>query len=246
MGELRVEKLSFRRGAFQLELPELRVHPGEKVAILGENGSGKSTLLQLLCGVLRGDGEICYDGQALPDIPVAERARRFSLLTQFTEVIFPFSVEEVVRFGRFPHAQGNNFSAEDQRISEQMLTQLDLLHLRRRPFNQLSGGEKRRVMLARVLCQQAPIIYLDEPNASLDIRHTLEIFARLSHRKETVISPVHDINLAERFFDRFLLLKTGRLLADVQREQLTPQLLSETYDVQVTCGAAAFSFGHDE
>jgi iron complex transport system ATP-binding protein len=95
-----------------------------------------------------------------------------------------------------------------------------------------------------VLCQQAPIIYLDEPNASLDIRHTLEIFELLSGRGETVISPVHDINLAERFFERFLLLKQGKLLADVGRDHLTPDLLSETYDVQVTRGAAAFTFCH--
>ncbi len=244
MVELRVENLVFSRGDFQLELQQLSIKPGEKVAILGENGSGKSTLLQLLCGVLHGRGKISYAARPLPEIPVAERAKLFSLLTQFSEVIFPFSVEEVVLFGRFPHARGNSFSAEDQQISEQQLELLDLLHLRNRQFNQLSGGEKRRVMLARVLNQQAPIIYLDEPNASLDIRHTLEIFELLAGRAETVISPVHDINLAERFFDRFLLLKQGKLLADVPRRDLTPELLSETYDVVVTSGAAAFTFQH--
>jgi len=244
MAELRVEKLSFARGEFLLQLDGLHIHQGEKVAILGENGSGKSTLLQLLCGVLRGQGKVIYDDRPLPQIPFAERAHLFSLLPQFSEVIFPFSVEEVVLFGRFPHAQGNSFSAADKQLSEQQLQKLDLLQLRSRQFNQLSGGEKRRVMLARVLNQQAPIIYLDEPNASLDIRHTLEIFELLNSRQETVISPVHDINLAERFFKRFLLLKQGKLLADVAREQLTPELLSETYDVEVTRGAAAFTFCH--
>ncbi len=244
MAELRVENLEFSRGDFRLQLDKLQIQPGEKVAVLGENGSGKSTLLQLLCGVLHGTGKIFYAGQGLQNIPVAQRARLFSLLTQFSEVIFPFSVEEVVLFGRFPHAQGNSFSAEDRSLSEQQLEKLDLLQLRDRQFNQLSGGEKRRVMLARVLNQQAPIIYLDEPNASLDIRHTLEIFELLRDRDETVISPVHDINLAERFFERFLLLKQGQLLADVRREELTPELLTETYDVQVTSGAAAFTFQH--
>jgi len=244
MAELLVEKLTFSRGDFQLQLDKLQIDTGEKVAILGENGSGKSTLLQLLCGVLHGKGKIFYDGRTLPKIPFAERAQFFSLLPQFSEVIFPFSVEEVVLFGRFPHTRGNSFSAEDKILSEQQLEKLDLLHLRTRQFNELSGGEKRRVMLARVLNQQAPIVYLDEPNASLDIRHTLEIFELLTARDETVISPVHDINLAERFFDRFLLLKQGQLLADVPREQLTPKLLTETYDVQVTGGAAAFSFTH--
>lgn len=244
MAELRVENLNFTRGDFQLQLDELTVHPGDKVAILGENGSGKSTLLQLLCGVLHGKGKVYYGARALNKIPVPERAQLFSLLPQFSEVIFPFSVEEVVLFGRFPHVQGNCFTAEDKLLSEQQLERLDLLQLRNRQFNQLSGGEKRRVMLARVLNQQAPIIYLDEPNASLDIRHTLEIFELLNQRDETVISPVHDINLAERFFERFLLLKQGKLLADVSRDQLTPELLTETYDVQVTSGAAAFTFQH--
>jgi iron complex transport system ATP-binding protein len=244
MAELRVNKLNFARGEFHLQLDELRIQSGEKVAILGENGSGKSTLLQLLCGVLHGKGKIYYGEQPLQKISVADRALLFSLLPQFSEVIFPFSVEEVVLFGRFPHSQGNSFSAEDKQLSEQQLEKLDLLHLRKRQFNQLSGGEKRRVMLARVLNQQAPIIYLDEPNASLDIRHTLDIFELLTGRDETVISPVHDINLAERFFERFLLLKNGKLLADVRRADLTPELLTETYDVVVTSGAAAFTFQH--
>ena len=242
MADLRVEKLGFRRGDFQLQMDELHIQTGEKVAILGENGSGKSTLLQLLCGLLPGKGEISYNDRPLAKIPFAERAQLFALLPQLSEVIFPFSVAEVVLFGRFPHTQGNSFSDQDRQLSELQLQQLDLQLLRDRQFNQLSGGEKRRVMLARVLNQQAPIIYLDEPNASLDIRHTLEIFQLLAGREETIIAPVHDINLAERFFQRFLLLKQGKLLADVPRAQLTPKLISETYDIQVTAGTAAFTF----
>ncbi|MDT8421057.1 MAG: ATP-binding cassette domain-containing protein [Desulfuromonadales bacterium] len=245
MAELRIEHLNFQRGNFRLTVDQLLIAPGEKVAILGENGSGKSTLLQLLCGTLHGRGMITYEERRLDKIPVAERALIFALLPQLAEVIFPFSVEEVVLFGRYPHTRGNSYSEEDRRLSEQQMQALDLLHLRKRPFNQLSGGEKRRVMLARVLNQAAPIIFLDEPNASLDIRHTLEIFKLLNDRNETVISPVHDIGLAERFFDRFLLLKQGRLLADVPRPLLTPELLTETYDVKVTRGAAAFTFLHN-
>jgi len=244
MAELLVEKLSFSRGDFRLQLDELRIRPGEKVAILGENGSGKSTLLQLLCGLLPCPGKVFYDDRPLSGITFPERARLFSLLPQFPEVIFPFSVEEVVLFGRFPYRHGDKFTEEDYRLRDFQLQQLDLVSLRHRPFNQLSGGEKRRVMLARVLTQQAPIIYLDEPNAGLDVRHTLEIFASLAGRLDTVIAPVHDVNLAERYFDRFLLFRQGELLADVPRQQLTPKLLSETYHVQVTAGTAAFTFHH--
>lgn len=245
MAELRVENLYFSRGNFTLHLDEMTVCPGEKIAIMGENGCGKSTLLQLLCGLLSPDGgSIRYDGRHLTEIAMAHRSTLFSLLPQLSEVIFPFSVYEVVLFGRFPHCSGNNFTVDDEVMTQELLERLDLLALKNRPFNRLSGGEQRRVMLARVLNQQAQIIYLDEPNASLDIRHTLDIFNLLSARSETLISPVHDINLAYKFFDRFLFLKHGKLLADVPRREVTPELLAETYDVQVTAGTAAFEFQH--
>lgn len=243
MSEMRIEKLMFQRGEFCLLLDKLRIEPGEKVAIMGENGSGKSTLLHLLTGLLEPQsGRIIYGTRTLQDIPFSERAHLFSLLPQFSSVTFPFSVYDVVLFGRFPHSSGNDYSAEDHRLTEEKLDWLDLSALRNRKFGELSGGEKRRVMLARVLNQQAPIIYLDEPNASLDIRHTLDIFDLLAEREETVIAPVHDINLACRFFDRFLFLKRGELLADVKEDAITPDLLAETYDVQVATGTSRFTF----
>jgi len=243
MAELQVENIDFTRGSFSLQVDSFRVKAGEKIAVMGENGCGKSTLLQLLCGLLSPDrGSISYDGTELSEIAMAQRATLFSLLPQLSEVIFPFSVYEVVLFGRFPHCSGNNFTPDDEAMTQGLLERLDLLSLKDRPFNQLSGGEQRRVMLARVLNQQAQIIYLDEPNASLDIRHTLDIFNLLTARSETLISPVHDINLACKFFERFLFLKHGKLLADVPRCEVTPELLAETYDVQVTAGTAAFEF----
>ena len=245
MAELQVEKLHFSRKDFSLELESLQVGDGEKVAVMGENGCGKSTLLQLLCGLLTPQsGTINYNNMSLSTVAMPVRATLFSLLPQQSEVIFPFSVHEVVLFGRFPHCSGNKFTPEDEEHTQLLLQRLDLLELKERPFNQLSGGEQRRVMLARVLNQQAEIIYLDEPNASLDIRHTLDIFRLLTDRQETLIAPVHDINLAYRFFDRFLFLKQGKLLADVAKADVTPELLAETYDVQVTAGTAAFEFKH--
>jgi iron complex transport system ATP-binding protein len=245
MAELQVNNLHFSRGDFALQVDGLQVIAGEKIAVMGENGCGKSTLLQLLCGLLTPDGgSVSYDDSNLATIAMPQRAQLFALLPQLSEVIFPFSVYEVVLFGRFPHCVGNSFSAADEEQSKRLLQRLDLLDLQQRPFNQLSGGEQRRVMLARVLNQQAQIIYLDEPNASLDIRHTLDIFTLLTGRSETLIAPVHDINLAYRFFDRFLFLKKGQLLADVGRDDVTPELLAETYDVQVTAGTAAFEFQH--
>ena len=242
MAELRIDGLNFVRGDFCLQLPSLKVSEGEKLAILGENGSGKSSLVQLLTGLLSGKGEICYGQKLLTEIPIIERARIFALLPQQAQVIFPFSVFEVVLFGRFAQTDGRSPSEQDRTQTRALLEQLDLTPLAERSFNQLSGGEQRRVMLARALNQQAKILFLDEPNASLDVRHSLDIFAFLKQTTQTVISPVHDINLAADFFERFWLLKNGRLLADVSREELTNELLSETFDVQVSTAAGNFTF----
>jgi iron complex transport system ATP-binding protein len=242
MAELELEQLHFSRGDFTLQLPTLKVSPGEKLAILGENGSGKSTLLQLLTGLLSGRGRICYNQQPLKKIPLIKRARLFALLPQQAQVIFPFSVFEVALYGRFAQTDGRCPTGRDRELTHELLDQLDLAPLAARSFNRLSGGEQRRVMLARALNQQTPILYLDEPNASLDVRHSLDICAYLCRTSQTIIAPVHDINLAARFFTRFWLLKNGRLLADVRRDQLSCQLLSETYDVQVSAAADIFSF----
>jgi iron complex transport system ATP-binding protein len=242
MAELRFEGLDFRRGDFHLQLPKLKVVAGEKLAILGENGSGKSTLLQLLTGLLESSGAIYYDQKALTRIPIIERAHIFALLPQQAQVIFPFSVFEVVLFGRFARTDGQSPVERDREQTGALLASLDLTHLAQRSFNQLSGGEQRRVMLARALNQQADILFLDEPNASLDVRHNLDIFAYLKQTPSTLISPVHDINLAADFFERFWLLKDGRLLADVCRADLTTELLAETFDVQVSTAAGNFTF----
>jgi len=242
MAELHIEDIDFRRGDFRLQLPELRVSSGEKLAILGENGSGKSTLLQLLTGLLSGSEQITVDGRALDQIPVRDRAGLFALLPQQAEVIFPFSVFEVVLFGRFAGGGGQSTSETDRQKTAELLTRLDLEHLAERSFTRLSGGEQRRVMLARALNQETEILFLDEPNASLDVRHSLDIFAFLRNSAQTVIAPVHDINLAAHTFERFWLLKQGQLLADVRRRHLTPELLSETFDVQVSVAADSFIF----
>lgn len=242
MAELHSDEIDFHRGDFELHLPPLQIAPGEKLAILGENGSGKSTLLQLLCGLLTGGGSIRVDGRTLKHIPIRERARLFALLPQQAEVIFPFSVFEVVLFGRFARSNGQALSPGDHAETRKVLAQLDLTHLAERSFTRLSGGEQRRVMLARALNQQTEILFLDEPNASLDVRHSLDIFAYLQKSAQSVIAPVHDINLATQYFSRFWLLKRGQLLADVWRDQLTPKLLSETFDVQVSAAAGSFVF----
>lgn len=243
MASIDIHDLSYRRGDFSLAIPSLSINAGEKVALMGENGCGKSTLINLLAGFIESNKEaVRYQDRALESISHTERARIFSVLPQFSDISFPFSVFEVALLGRFTHLNGADFQAEDREKTAQLLTLLDLDKYQQRSFAELSGGEKRRVMIARVLNQEAPIIYLDEPNSSLDIRHTLEIFEHLSQLSHTVVTSVHDINLAHRYFDRFLFFKNGSLLYDVKKEQVSQQLLSEVYDVSVSTDHRCFSF----
>jgi iron complex transport system ATP-binding protein len=247
MVSLSVKGLSYQRGAFTLSLPELAIASGEKVALMGENGCGKSTLINLLSGLIPTyKSAIYYQERPLEAIDHAERARIFSVLVQFADVSFPFSVREVALLGRFAQMSARAFSPEDIAKTMALLSRFDLTRYADRSFAELSGGERRRVMIARVLNQQTPIVFLDEPNASLDIRHTLEVFSYLYGLSQTVVASVHDINLAHRYFDRFLFFKGGKLLHDVARDDVTPAILSEVYDVSVSADTACFNFSPNQ
>ena len=243
MANIEIKDLSYRRGEFSVHIPSLIIGEGEKVALMGENGCGKSTLINLLTGLIEPVKEsVFYQGEALEKIAHSKRATLFSVLPQFSDISFPFTVAEVALLGRFVHLRSSEFQQQDKDKTLQLLELLDLAQYKARSFSELSGGEKRRVMIARVLNQEAPIVFLDEPNASLDIRHTLEIFSHLQQLPQTVITSVHDVNLAYRYFDRFLFFKNGRLRFDVQRDEVTAQLLSEVYDVSVATDTNSFSF----
>ncbi|MEI8631063.1 ABC transporter ATP-binding protein [Vibrio sp. PP-XX7] len=221
---------------------------------MGENGCGKSTLIQLLTGLLEptqaraGRSKVRYvirvlSGSTAGNHPHHQRARLFAVLPQFSDISFPFSVFDVVMMGRFVHLTGAGFRQEDREKTMTLLKQLEIEPYKDRRFSSLSGGEQRRVMIARVLNQEAPIVFLDEPNASLDIRHTLAVFSHLHRMPQTVITSVHDINLAHRYFERFLFFKHGKLIYDVPKADVSPQLLSEVYDVSVCTDTHRFSFG---
>ena len=243
MVELNVKNLSYARGDFSLHIPSLTIRSGEKVALMGENGCGKSTLIHLLTGLVEPANEsVFYQNEALEHIAHGKRAHLFSVLPQFSDISFPFSVFDVALLGRFVHLTGADFKQADRDKTQALLRLLDIAQYKDRSFAELSGGEKRRVMIARVLNQQAPIIFLDEPNSSLDVRHTLEIFEHLQQLPQTVMAAVHDINLAHRYFDRFLFFKQGRLIFDVPRKGVRPQLLSEVFDVSVSTDTTHFSF----
>jgi iron complex transport system ATP-binding protein len=212
---------------------DLAVAPGRAVAVAGPNGAGKSTLLQVLAGLLHARGAIAWRGRDLARIPYLERGRTLAWLGQESHAEFAFPVREVVAQGR--HAWG-----DDGQGVEAALDALDIRHLAHRPITELSGGERRRVFLARALATGAPLQLWDEPAANLDVRHALEVLrlARdLAAGGSTLLVTLHDLRNAFRF-DDVLVLDQGRVVGfGPPREILTPGLIEAVFRVRATPGA---------
>lgn len=215
----------------------LRVDRGELVALIGPNGAGKSTLLAAIAGdASPSAGTVRLDDRPLSAFRPLEMARRRSVLTQSNEVSFSFTVAEVVDMGRAPWAAESD-AATDRAVVDRALRDADLEHLQHRRVPELSGGERARVAYARVRAQDCDLLLLDEPTASLDIRHQERLLAQV--REHTLaggsaVVVLHDLNLAAAFADRVVLLDAGRVQADgPPRDVLTPDLLSRVYQYPI-------------
>ena len=227
---------------------DAEVAAGEVVAVLGENGSGKSTLLKVLARVLPSSGgEIRFDGRLLDSVPRRETARAVAYVPQSVDLVFPIRSLDLVLQGRAPHGRG--FVAEtpeDRRRALEAMRACDVEALAERDAASLSGGERRRVFLARALAQEAEVWLLDEPTAGLDPRHRLEYFETLwrlhSERRTTVVLVTHEIGLAAHLASRILLLQGGRTVAEGSREAvLTAENLTRAFGVAFEGRAGAFS-----
>jgi iron complex transport system ATP-binding protein len=241
-GTARLEAAGLRAGYGRTEALrglDLRVAAGEIVAILGENGSGKSTLLKVVARILNPTaGELRLDGVPLSSLPRRNSARRIAYVPQSIDLVFPIRALDLVLQGRAPHARG--FSADSPEDRERALAAMracDVEDLAERDASALSGGETRRVFLARALAQEAETWLLDEPTAGLDPRHRLEFLEvlRRTHRERsgTVLLVTHELDLAAELADRVVLLRHGRALASgPPREALTPESLRRAFDVE--------------
>lgn len=217
---------------------DLEARPGEVLALLGPNGAGKSTLLKALAGLVPYEGDVTLGDADLGSLGPRQRARRIAYVPQRSLLRSALSVEEVVALGRYVH--GGSFggmSEQDQGAIDHALETAHADTLRERVFTQLSVGEQQRVLLARALASDAPILLLDEPTAALDVGEgmaVLRLIRTLASRRHTVIVVLHDLADARSTTDRAILLKEGRIAEHgTTTEVVAPDPIREVYGVEL-------------
>lgn len=220
-----------------LDRVSLRLRPGRLTGLIGPNGSGKSTLLRCLDRILKPrQGSLLIEGQELDGLTSRELARRIAYVPQSGAPLTAATVAEAVLLGRRPHL-GFRVSGPDRAKADEALAALGLTGLADRYFDELSGGEKQKVLLARALAQETPVLLLDEPTSNLDLRHQLEVLDLLTglarSRNLCLAVTLHDLNLAARYGDELVLLDQGQVAADGSpAEVLTPDNLARVYGVR--------------
>jgi iron complex transport system ATP-binding protein len=241
MSGLHAQGLTLRRGHREiLAGMDLALRPGEVTVLLGPNGAGKSTLLSALAGLLAPtSGKVLLDGEDLSALAPAARARRIGFLPQTPEVAWPLEVRILVGLGRIPHIGARGLSADDGRIIEAALAEAGAADLADRDASTLSGGERARVMIARVLAGEPDWILADEPLAGLDPGCQIDAAQTLVRRAKAggcgVVLTLHDLSLAARIADRVLVLAEGMLLADGPPDSaLAPPVLDRAFGVRTT------------
>jgi iron complex transport system ATP-binding protein len=216
----------------------LEVAPGELVALAGPNGAGKTTLFRVAARSLRPDrGHVRVGGDEVGSLPRRELARRLAVVPQDVTIPFPFLAGEVVLMGRSPHAGARAFDTrEDVDRALAAMGAVGVAHLADRPMPELSGGERQLVLCARAFAQQPDILLLDEPTAHLDLRHRIELLARVREfvaEGGSALVVSHDLDLAARTSDRLALLAGGRLIeVGPPGEVLRPEVLRSAFGVE--------------
>jgi iron complex transport system ATP-binding protein len=213
----------------------LTAESGRLVGLVGPNGSGKSTLLRCVYRALRPVvGTVRLDGTDLHAMDAREGARLLAALPQEASTEFDFTVAEVVAMGRLPHQRGSGrASAADTEVCTRALARVGADHLAGRGFLSLSGGEKQRVLIARALAQEPKVLVLDEPTNHLDIAQQLEVLALVRDSRLTVLTALHDLNLAAVHCDELYVIAGGRIVAaGAPHDVLTPDLLAEVFGVR--------------
>ena len=234
---LSVENLSYSYGGQGDAITDvcLSVDRSEFVGLIGPNGSGKSTVLKNIYRGLTPDrGSILLDGEDLMKMPFRKSALKLAVVGQENDVPFDFLVEEIVAMGRTPHKKLFDVdNAHDKQIVHHALEHLGMENMAKRSYLHLSGGEKQRVIIARAVAQESDFLILDEPTNHLDISYQMQIFDFIKRLKVTVLSAIHDLNMAALYCDRIYVLKNGRIvLQGTPDEVLTPENIYDVYGVR--------------
>ena len=236
-----VENLHFAyNSAPVLQGLDMEVHEGEMVGVVGPNGSGKTTLLRLISGVLQPSaGRIRVNASALEELPSSQRAKLVSVVPQNPTLPLGFTVLELVLMGRNPHLGLLQWEGRrDLEIAAHAMQLTDSDHLAQRDLTTLSGGERQRAVVAMALAQEAPVLLLDEPTASLDLPHQTGVMDMVRSVQEerggAVVVAMHDLTLAAQYCDRLVMLADGSSYADgPPGVVLTTENISQVYGAEV-------------
>lgn len=228
-------QFAYGENGWSFDVPLLRLGDERVTCIVGPNGSGKSTLLRLAAGLLMPiQGEVLLGGKSLAAMPRRAVAHHIAFLPQESPPLFDYTVEMIVQMGRYAHVGWTGALAlADIRAVDAAIQAVDMGHLRLRRLSHLSGGERRRAVIAAILAQESDILLLDEPTASLDIHHAAAVMRLLSGpgtSGRSVVVVTHDINLAALFADRVLMIVGGRVAADgPPGEVVTDKVIQDVY-----------------
>ncbi|MEA1963972.1 MAG: ABC transporter ATP-binding protein [Candidatus Aerophobetes bacterium] len=236
--KLKIQELNFRYDS-RLVLKEigLEVEEGEILTLVGPNGSGKTTLLRCIMGILNPErGYILIDGKLISKIKRKELARRIAYVPQSEPTSFPTTVFDTILMGRKPYLNWNP-SVKDFRIVSEALHLLGLKEFALRDLNELSGGEKQKVLIARAIVQEPETMLLDEPTSNLDLKHQLEILEIVKNlvkeKAISVIMAMHDLNLASRYSDKLVMLKNGKIFGiGIPKQVITSENMKSVYGVE--------------
>jgi iron complex transport system ATP-binding protein len=217
------------------------LEPGQVTGLLGPNGAGKSTLMRAMAGQLEHHGTVTLGGEPVDAMDEATRARHIAWLPQTRQVSWALSVESLVALGRLPwHGWRRTRSATDQQICRAAMQMMDVEGLASRPVTELSGGEQARVLMARAVAQDTPVLLADEPAAGLDPAHQMSMMAalrQLAGKGRTVLVSLHDLSLAARWCDRIVVMKDARLAATgLPGDVMTQAMLRDVYGINAEIG----------
>ena len=236
MLDIRNLSYHYKKGDHSLNDVSLQLERGKLAVLLGKNGSGKSTLMKCLLSLNKGyEGEILLDGKNIKEIKSKEAAKLISYLPQD----IPHSsltVYDTLLLGRLPYLSYRNREKKKDDYLDPIIQELHLENIVNKASDELSGGERQKVMIAKALVQECKLLVLDEPTSSLDIENQtllLKLLKRLVREKNiSVLLSIHDINLALRFADEFFLMKDGNMIYKGEAEKITEQQLEETFDTK--------------